>query len=89
MVYDVGDVTLLGGYSDGAAVADWAREAAATLISMGIVQGDGSGLSPAAGLTRAEMAKMLATAITKGDFVPLVSSPSPRTARRLRLKGAR
>ena len=70
VVYDVGDVTLLEGYSDGAAVADWAREAAATLISMGIVQGDGSGLSPAAGLTRAEMAKMLATAITKGTSSP-------------------
>ena len=63
VVYDVGDTALIDSYADGSSVADWAREAAATLISMGIVQGDGSGLNPGGGLTRAQMAKMLASAI--------------------------
>lgn len=63
VVYDVGDAALIDSYADGSSVADWAREAAATLISMGIVQGDGSGLNPGGGLTRAQMAKMLASAI--------------------------
>ena len=63
VVYDVVDTALIDSYADGSSVADWAREAAATLISMGIVQGDGSGLNPGGGLTRAQMAKMLASAI--------------------------
>ena len=63
VVYDVGDTALIDSYADGSSVADWAREAAATLISMGIVQGDGSGLNPDGGIPRAQIAKMPASAI--------------------------
>ena len=58
-----GDITLLDSFPDGDAVADWAREAAASLIASGIVEGSDTGLNPNAGLTRAEMAKMLDTLI--------------------------
>lgn len=61
--YDVADTAVLGGFSDGASVAVWAAEAAATLVDMGVVQGSGGALNPTGGLTRAEMAKMLASAI--------------------------
>lgn len=63
VTYDVADTAVLGGFSDGAAVASWAAEAAATLVDMGVVQGSGGALNPSNGLTRAEMAKMLDSAI--------------------------
>lgn len=63
VTYDVADTAVLGGFSDGASVASWAAEAAATLVDMGVVQGSGGALNPANGLTRAEMAKMLDSAI--------------------------
>ena len=53
----------LDAFPDGDAVASWAREAAASLVELGIVEGSGTGLNPAAGLTRAEMAKLLDTAL--------------------------
>lgn len=58
-----GDVSLLEGFADSASVADWARTPAATLISLGIVQGSDTGLMPGSSLTRAQMAKMLQSAI--------------------------
>lgn len=59
--YSDGDVSVLDGFADGASVADWARQSTATLIAMGVVEGSGSGLNPSASLTRAEMAKLLAS----------------------------
>ena len=53
----------LDAFPDGDAVASWAREAAASLVELGVVEGSGTGLNPAAGLTRAEMAKLLDTAL--------------------------
>lgn len=58
-----GDTALLDNYADGQAVAGWARASAATLISLGVVEGSDSGLNPAGSLTRAEMAKLLDTAM--------------------------
>lgn len=63
VTYDVADTAVLGSFSDGASVASWAAEAAATLVDMGVVQGSGGALNPSNGLTRAEMAKMLDSAI--------------------------
>ena len=57
--YEPGDTAVLDTFADGGAVADWAREAAATLIDMGVVEGSEAGLNPSGSLTRAEMAKML------------------------------
>ena len=55
----VGDITLLEKFPDGADVSPWAQDATASLIASGIVQGSDTGLNPYAGLSRAEMAKML------------------------------
>lgn len=58
-----GDTALLDSFADGASVAEWARSATATLITNGVVEGSESGLNPAGSLTRAEMAKMLASVV--------------------------
>ena len=58
-----GDTALLDSFADGASVAEWARSATATLIANGVVEGSESGLNPAGSLTRAEMAKMLASVV--------------------------
>ena len=57
-----GDASLVDAFPDAASVADWARTPAATLISLGIVQGSDTGLMPGSSLTRAQMAKMLQSA---------------------------
>lgn len=61
--YTDGDTALLDSFPDGADVSDWARTPTATLISMGVVSGSGDGLHPFNSLTRAEMAKLLDTAM--------------------------
>lgn len=58
-----GDTALLDSFTDGASVAEWARSATATLITNGVVEGSESGLNPTGSLTRAEMAKMLASVV--------------------------
>lgn len=58
-----GDTALLDSFADGASVAEWARSATATLITNGVVEGSESGLNPTSSLTRAEMAKMLASVV--------------------------
>ena len=57
------DPALLASFPDGSAVSDWARVPTATLVGMGVVSGGDSGLSPHGSLSRAEMAKLLDTAI--------------------------
>ena len=54
-----GDISILNNFPDAASVAEWARSAAASLVSAGVVEGSDAGLNPTASLTRAEMAKML------------------------------
>ena len=56
---DAGDPTLLDGFADGEAVADYAREATAALIAAGIVDGADGRLIPSGSLTRAQTAKLL------------------------------
>lgn len=46
-------------FADAADVSDWAVSAAADLAAMGVISGDGANLLPKAGLTRAQMAKIL------------------------------
>lgn len=58
-----GDTALLDSFADGASVAEWAGSATATLITNGVVEGSESGLNPTGSLTRAEMAKMLASVL--------------------------
>ena len=58
-----GDTALLDSFADGVSVAEWARSATATLITNGVVEGSESGLNPTGSLTRAEMAKMLASVV--------------------------
>ncbi|MCD8373541.1 MAG: S-layer homology domain-containing protein [Oscillospiraceae bacterium] len=60
---EAGDTAALDGFADGADVSEYAREAVAGLITLGAVSGDGETLSPQSGLTRAEMAKILAISI--------------------------
>lgn len=60
---EAGDTAALDGFADGADVSEYAREAVAGLITLGAVSGDGEALSPQSGLTRAEMAKILAISI--------------------------
>ena len=62
MSFTDGDASLVDAFPDAASVADWARTPAATLISLGIVQGSDTGLMPGSSLTRAQMAKMLQSA---------------------------
>ena len=50
----------IGGYADGAAVSDWARESMEWAVGAGIITGRDSGaLDPAGTATRAEVAVML------------------------------
>lgn len=57
--YKDGSVSLLSPFSDSGSLSSYAKTPAATLIKLGIVNGDGGKLSPNGSLTRAEMAKML------------------------------
>ena len=56
---------VLDGYADGKQVSDYARNAMASMIRMGVVQGDTHGnLNPHKEITRAEMAVMLHRLLT-------------------------
>ena len=46
-------------YADASEVADYAKDAVATLVSLGIVNGDGGRLMPTANCTRAQAAKVI------------------------------
>ena len=58
VTYSEGDESRLDIFADGAQVSDWARVPAATLVSLGIIQGTDGSILPSGTLTRAEMAKM-------------------------------
>jgi hypothetical protein len=53
-----GGTVQLAGFSDASLLSDWAETPAATLVSLGIVQGSGGKIDPSGTLTRAQMAKM-------------------------------
>lgn len=57
------DASALAGFSDAAALADWAQTPAQTLCAMGLVDGSGGALDPLGTLTRAQMAKLLCAAL--------------------------
>lgn len=57
---------LLGGFKDGDKLSEYARVPTATLVSMGVVSGADGFLSPQSAITRAEMAKILYSAINHG-----------------------
>jgi hypothetical protein len=61
--YTEGDLALLEQFTDKASLADWAAQSAATLVGMGVLQGNGGALSPTGELTRAQMAKILCTVL--------------------------
>ena len=58
------DLSILNQFSDRAQIASYARTPMAVLVSLGIFHGTGSGLNPKGNLTRAEMAVVLARALT-------------------------
>lgn len=61
----VGDTSLLNGFTDGREVSSYARDAAATMVEYGILSGTPDGrLNPHGSMTRAEMAVVLANALT-------------------------
>lgn len=64
--YADGEASSLSAFTDAAEVSDWAATAAATLVKMGVVQGSGGALTPGAGLTRSQMAKLLCAAVYGG-----------------------
>ena len=56
----VSELALLGRFTDGESVSDWAEEAMAWAVSQGILTGDGDLLRPQATATRAQVAAILA-----------------------------
>lgn len=54
-----GDPEVLAPFADRELIAEYAREAAATLVEQGLVNGKGGGMSPRDTLTRAEMAVLI------------------------------
>lgn len=61
--YPEADPSALNSFSDSAQISDWALTPAATLIKMGIVEGDAGRISPKAPLTRAQMCKLLCLSV--------------------------
>ncbi|WP_246469803.1 S-layer homology domain-containing protein [Cohnella nanjingensis] len=59
----------LSGFSDGAAVAGWARQAVAAAVKSGLVGGSGSGLNPASDITRAETAAIVQRMLAKAKLI--------------------
>lgn len=61
-----GSLSLLDAFSDAANVSPYAKQPTATLLHMGIVSGSGGTLEPQGSLSRAQMAKILNTALHYG-----------------------
>ena len=56
----VSELALLGRFTDGESVSDWAEEAMAWAVAQGILTGEGDLLNPQAAATRAQVAAILA-----------------------------
>ncbi len=54
-----GDQSVLGSYTDGDQVADWAKDSMASMVAAGYVQGFDNKLSPQSSITRAEFAQVM------------------------------
>ena len=65
--YDDGSPEDLDHFSDAGQVAGYAEIPTATLVELGVVEGSGGNLTPLNTLTRAEMAKVLATVLSVGE----------------------
>ncbi|MFC5448901.1 S-layer homology domain-containing protein [Paenibacillus aestuarii] len=61
--------TLLGGYSDRDQLDEWAKQAAASALKQGIVEGSDGQLTPNAPVTRAQTAAMLHRLLVKADLI--------------------
>ena len=61
--HTAGDPALLDGFSDAASISAYAIQPTATLLHMSIVSGSGGALDPQGSLTRAQMAKILNSAL--------------------------
>jgi len=61
--------SLLGGYSDRDQLDEWAKQAAASAMKQGIVEGSDGLLTPRAPVTRAQTAAMLHRLLVKADLI--------------------
>ncbi len=68
--YSDGSLTLLDAFSDAGNISAYAKQPTATLLHMGIVGGSGGALDPQGSLTRAQMAKILNTALRRSSYPP-------------------
>lgn len=64
MELEKGSASDLNAFSDGGKVSDYAVEAVATLVNMGVIEGNGGKLNPKANVSRAEMAVILYRVLT-------------------------
>ena len=74
------DLTLLSGFADNAQIAEYAKPAISTLVSLGLVAGDNNGnVKPKGNATRAESAVFLDRVFThiKGDGVKWIYQSEP------------
>ena len=58
------DLSMLGAFSDGDQVSDWAASTVAAMVEAGLVQGSGGKLSPESSVTRAATVTVLDNAVT-------------------------
>lgn len=54
-----GDQSVLSRYTDGAQVADWAKDSMASMVAAGYVKGSNNMLNPQSSITRAEFAQVM------------------------------
>ena len=54
-----GDQSVLSSYTDGAQVADWAKDSMASMVAAGYVKGSDNKLNPLSSITRAEFAQVM------------------------------
>ena len=54
-----GDQSVLSSYTDGAQVADWAKDSMASMVAAGYVKGSDNKLNPTSSITRAEFAQVM------------------------------
>lgn len=54
-----GDQSVLNSYTDGAQVADWAKDSMASMVAAGYVKGSDNMLNPLSSITRAEFAQVM------------------------------
>lgn len=63
------DTSVLARYTDGAKVSSWAKADVAQLIEAGIIQGNGTKLSPQATMTRAEVTALIARMLKSTNLI--------------------